>query len=207
MRLFFAFWPDDATRQAIAGRLPELLGDYPCKPQRPDQWHLTVEFLGEVPQERWPALHEAAAAAVSSAVSGLREPATASAVSGFREPDTREPDTVRKGTVRLDRLEHWLKPQVLCLVATQVPAGVTALAGSLKSALQERGFTPESRPFKAHLTLARKARQHLPSRPVQAIEWPVRELVLVQSITDPSGSRYEPLACWNAGHDGPPRID
>jgi 2'-5' RNA ligase len=194
MRLFFAFWPDEATRQAIATRLPDWLGDYPCRPQRPDQWHLTVEFLGEVPEDRWPALHEAAAAAVSATVSGSTE------------PDTSEPDTVGDN-LRMDRLEHWAKPQVLCLVATKVPAEVTGLVQALKAALRERGFTPESRPFKAHLTLARKARQPIPSRPVEPIAWPTSELVLVQSITDPSGSRYEPLARWNAGHGEPPRID
>lgn len=170
-RLFFALWPDDDLREGLARRIPDLIRDCPCKPQRPDQWHLTLEFLGSVEAARQPALH-AAAAQVQERGGAAEE-------------------------VLLDRLEHWPRPQVLCLVASVVPPGLAELVSGLRTALAERGFEPERREFRPHLSLARKARQPARSRPVEPLHWPVRDLVLARSVSDASGSRYEPLARWN----------
>mgnify|MGYP000942304460 CR=1 FL=1 len=41
------------------------------------------------------------------------------------------------------------------------------------------------------------ARQRVPARAVDPFDWPLRTLSLVRSITDPAGSRYEPLTRWN----------
>jgi len=168
-RLFFALWPDQELRERLAQRLPAVLAGYPCRPQRPDQWHLTLEFLGEVEAERQRALREAASLVASP---------------------------VRIEIV-FDRLEHWARSQVLCMVATEVPAAVLAMVDSLRMALAAQGFSPEQRAWRPHLTLARKARRPIPSRPVEPLCWSASEFVLVRSITDPAGSRYEPLGRWN----------
>ena len=170
-RLFFALWPDDELRQDLAGCAQGLLGDYPCRVQRPDQWHITLEFIGNVADERLPSLHAAALDARWS----LAEPVA----------------------LRLDRLEHWPRPEVLCVTATRTPPELSALVESLRAALASHGFEPERRPFRPHLTLARKARQPLAARPVAPLRWPVGDLVLVRSASDAAGSRYEPLARWN----------
>jgi 2'-5' RNA ligase len=170
-RLFFAFWPDDALRGEIAARAAEWLRDYPCKPQRPEQWHLTVAFLGEVEAARQPALH----AAGKSFEGAWREPAT----------------------IVLDRLEHWHKPQVLCVAASGVPDAVRSLVQGLGTVLEQQAFHTERREYRPHLTLARKAGQPVAMRPVQPLRWPVSKLWLVRSIGDPAGSRYEPCASWN----------
>ena len=170
-RLFFAFWPDDALRTVLDRRFGEWLGDYPCRPQRPDQWHLTLEFLGEVGRKRQDRLHDAAASLQGSLDEEL--------------------------VVVLDRLEHWARPEVLCLVSSDVPAAVTRLSEALREALRRRGFAPERRAFRPHLTLARKARRVVPAREVEPVRWPVRSLHLVKSISDATGSRYEPAARWN----------
>lgn len=170
-RLFLAFWPGEDLRRELATRVPAWLSDYPGRPQRPDQWHLTVEFLGTVGADRQPAVH-----------------AAARALEGF---------LARPEVIRLDRLEHWARPEVLCVVASHVPQGIQDLVQALRSQLAARGFEPERRDFRAHLTLARKARQRVPARAVDPFDWPVRTLSLVRSITDPAGSRYEPLTRWN----------
>jgi 2'-5' RNA ligase len=170
-RLFFALLPDDALRQELAGRVQELLGDYPCRAQRPDQWHVTLEFIGNVADER---LHSLRAAARDA----RWNPAASE-------------------DLAFDRLEHWPRPEVLCLTASQVPAGLSALVVSLRAALAAHGFAPEHRPFRPHLTLARKARQPPAARPVVPLRWPVGDLALVRSTSDAAGSRYEPLARWN----------
>ena len=51
-RLFYALWPDAATRAALAAWQASLGG----KPTRPDKLHLTLAFLGQRPAAELPAL-------------------------------------------------------------------------------------------------------------------------------------------------------
>jgi len=162
-RLFFAFWPDDALCRDLTGRVAEWTRESSYKAQRPDQWHLTVEFIGSVPSERQPLLHEC-----GRALEGLLD---------------------AEQVVVLDRLEHWKKPQVLCLASSEVPPRLQEMSGRLRAELARRGFEPE--------------RQPIPSQPVPPIFWPVRALSLVRSITDAAGSRYEPFASWSLLHTSP----
>ncbi len=171
-RLFFALWPDTPTLEALLASLPRLVPQGLGRSQRRDQLHLTLEFLGSVPESRVPA-----ALATGAAVAG-RTPAF---------------------EIVLDRVEHWKRPQVLCLTATASPAALTELVLSLRSQLLARGFEPEKRPYAAHLTLARKVRRPPSLEAVEPLGWPAREFSLVESSTDPSGSRYERLATWPLG--------
>jgi RNA 2',3'-cyclic 3'-phosphodiesterase len=173
-RLFFALWPDDATRAELARRLPDWADGIDGRLQRPDQWHVTLEFIGEVPPERHDDLLGAARCV-----------------------------PVRSLEIGFDVLEHWRKPQVACLAATHTPDAIAELVARLRGALARVGFSPEGRPFRAHVTLARKVRS-LRARAVEpALHWPVSGFALVRSVTDPAGSRYEPIHWWNgAGRDG-----
>ena len=67
------------------------------------------------------------------------------------------------------------------------------LAADLRSRLQEEGFEPEKRPFAVHVTLLRKARDPGELPPLPAVEWPVKEFVLVRSTLSAGGSSYEVL--------------
>ena len=51
-RLFYALWPDAATRAALAAWQAGLGGN----PTRPDKLHLTLAFLGQRPASELPAL-------------------------------------------------------------------------------------------------------------------------------------------------------
>lgn len=166
-RLFFAAWPSDTLRAAIAPRIRALQPDGVGRPQRPDQWHVTLEFLGPVPASRVGAVREAAA-------------------------------QVRAGPCEIlfDSVEYWRRPEVLCLLARVLPSPLEGLVRQLRSALAARGFEPESRPFRAHLTLARKVTHPAASVPFEPLPWPVTDFALVESITDRSGSVYTPLATW-----------
>jgi 2'-5' RNA ligase len=169
-RLFFALWPSDALRSSLAPRIQAL---QPCgvgRPQRPDQWHLTLEFLGPVPAPRM-ADARAAAEAVRAAAC----------------------------EIRLDAVEFWRRPEVLCLVARETPPAVVELVRQLRAALADRGFEPESRPFRAHLTLARKVQHPVTVEPFEPLLWPVDAFALVESITDRAGSVYTPLVHWPIG--------
>jgi 2'-5' RNA ligase len=172
-RLFFALWPDAVVLAravvAVAALVPRGAG----RPQRADQLHLTLEFLGSVPESRLQAVREAGALAAASG---------------------------RPGTIMLDRLEHWRRPQVLCLTASVVPESIVVLVQSLRDELEARGFHPERREFRPHLTLARKITRGLSAVAFEQLAWPVNEITLVESTTDPSGSRYSRLETWPLGH-------
>jgi RNA 2',3'-cyclic 3'-phosphodiesterase len=172
-RLFFALWPDAALRLALGTRVAGIAAAAAGKPQRPDQWHVTLEFMGQVPRERQPALRAAAGRVHRSS-----------------------------STISFDRVEHWRKPLVVCLVASRVPAGLAELVNQLRVALTEEGFTTESRPFRPHVTLARKVHAATDSYLEPPFAWRCRGFALVRSVTDPAGSRYEPLDWWNHGVEG-----
>jgi len=167
-RLFFAVWPSESLRAGLAPRISALQPAGVGRPQRPDQWHVTLEFLGPVPASRVAAAREAAAQVRAA-----------------------------RCEILFDAVEYWRRPEVLCLVARALPPALDDLVRQLRAALATRGFEPESRPFRAHLTLARKVSH--PVTPVQfePLRWPAADFSLVESVTDRSGSVYTPLSAWN----------
>lgn len=167
-RLFFALWPGDRLRSLLAPRIHALQPDGVGRPQRPDQWHVTLEFLGSVPGSRVAAAREAAAQVRA-------EPCE----------------------VVFDAVEFWRRPEVLTLVARELPPALDNLVAQLRAALAAQGFEPESRPFRAHLTLARKVTHPVAPVTFEPLHWPVAGFALVESITDRAGSVYTPLASWN----------
>lgn len=169
-RLFFALWPSRRLREQLQASLPQLTAGIDARPQRPDQWHVTLEFLGSVARERQPLLDAAAAAACRD---------------------------LAPFTVRFDRLEHWRRPGILCLAATIVPPRLRQLVEALREALVARGFAVEAREFRPHVTLARKLARWPGAELAVPVDWPAEDIVLVRTTTDPAGSRYEPLARWN----------
>jgi len=168
-RLFFALWPNDGLRRELMQRLPPLVQGIGGKAQRPDQWHVTLEFLGSVTSERQPAVWAAADRVVMDPIE-----------------------------VVFDAIEHWRKPQVVCLAASSTPAPLAAFVRALRAALVAQGFVPDAREYRPHVTLARKVRHARPARLEPALAWAAERFALVRSVTDSAGSRYEPLCWWNA---------
>lgn len=166
-RLFFAAWPSDELRAALATHIRALQPPGAGRPQRPDQWHVTLEFLGPVSGLQLERVREAAA-------------------------------QVRAAPCEIvfDAVEYWRRPEVLCLIARSLPPPLESLVSQLREALAARGFEPESRPFRAHLTLARKVVHPVAPVRFEPLHWPVEGFALVESVTDRSGSVYTPLAAW-----------
>jgi 2'-5' RNA ligase len=167
-RLFFALWPDGVLREAIANRVSEWTAGLEGRLQRPDQWHVTLEFLGTVATERRAALQDAA---------------------------TRVHQ--RPCVIEFDRCEHWRKPQVACLVASQVPPELTELVANMRAELARAAFAPETRPFHPHVTLARNVRTARTAPVAPPLRWSATGFALVRSSSGPAGSRYEPVDWWN----------
>ena len=169
-RLFFALWPDEALRAAAASRVAALVPRGSGRPQRPDQLHVTLVFLG--------AVDEAQLTEVEKVGEGV---------------------TSTPFVVVFDRLEHWRKPRVLCLGASAVPPALVALVEGLRDALATRHLPTETRPFRPHLTLARKLARLETTPDLEPLLWQAESITLVESVSDAEGSRYEPLASWPLG--------
>jgi 2'-5' RNA ligase len=162
VRLFVAVVPPDDVLDAVAAldRPPHAGVRWTTR----DQWHVTLRFLGDVPD---PA---PVAAALDSAP---LPPATGPAPTA----------TVGPEVTTLGR-------QVLCLPV----AGLDDLAATVIAATAGHGRPPEDRPFRAHLTLARARRaslRPLAGAPLAA-RFPVAAIRLVRShLGGRAGPRYE----------------
>jgi 2'-5' RNA ligase len=66
-----------------------------------------------------------------------------------------------------------------------------ALVESLHLELYRAEFILESRPYAAHVTLARSAPPPRELPPLPKVEWPVQEFTLARSVVSAKGSVYE----------------
>jgi 2'-5' RNA ligase len=172
-RLFFALWPDAGLRARAAAVLQRLTAADTGRPQRPDQLHVTLAFLGAVAADRVPL---ALAAGAGLQVGSLE--------------------------LEFDRVEYWPGPRLLCLTASAPPPRLLDLVADLQRALRARGFELEPRAFRAHLTALRDARPRTDGPLAPPLHWPAAGFALVESIVDRQGARYRPLARWPAPGPG-----
>ena len=166
-RLFFALWPPASVRDRLA-HLSRSLPLGKAKPVPAENLHITLAFLGSA--------DEGQRACLESLAEGIQVPPFCLA---------------------LDQLGHFPRPQVLWVGCSQEPEPVFELVGELKRRLPECGFEPETRPYRTHLTLARKVRRpRLEEKHVDPIVWPVEDFCLVASETLPQGAQYAVLRRW-----------
>ena len=166
-RLFFASWPDDATRATLlAAARPEFAQAGRAVPA--GNLHLTLAFLGNVPAAGLVPLLRVGAA--------LAWPAT---------------------DVWLDRLDCWPRARLLVAAASTPPPAVLELEAELRGRLAATGFRLAAQPFRPHVTLARDVPARSAATLAPPVAWPLVELALVASQAAPGGSRYRPLARWS----------
>ncbi len=179
-RLFVAVPLDDGARTAVEAivrgvRATEPEGQRGVRWVRLDGLHLTLRFLGPTPEERVPELAEAIRVAatdgrpISLAISG----AGAFPSSG--------------------------RPRALWLGIVDGMDELARLAGRLDDALAGVGWDRETRPFRAHLTLARADGVRSGPAAVAALTDAARDvridavadrLVLFESVTGGGPARY-----------------
>ena len=126
-RIFFALWPDAATRRAIVRAARAAVRHCGGKPTTHANLHVTLAFLGPVGAETL--------AAVEALVLPPASPFT----------------------LVLDRLGLWERAQILWLAPSDPPPALVALERGLWDRLVALGFTRDPRPYHPHVTLARKA--------------------------------------------------
>ncbi len=175
MRSFVAVPLPEAVRVATAALAVDLAGrpgGEGVRWVRSDGYHVTLRFLGNVPVDQLPELAEAVGVAAASI-----KPFSLSVGPPHPFPPGQRPKIVALS----------LEPQqALIEIADRVEQAVVGL-----------GFAPETKRFRAHVTLGRIRNRRFPSldglsSPLNA-EWPVKEIVLYRSDLEREGARYTPL--------------
>jgi 2'-5' RNA ligase len=176
LRLFFALWPDPATRAAIAALARDVGKEVGGRAVSADNVHLTLAFLGEQQADILPRLCASAAAVELSA---------------FR--------------LTLDEVGSWRNTGIAWLGASETPDALASLHSGITRALTTLGIALDARPFAPHLTLARRITAAVRRRLPQPVVWEVGSFALVSSELDRSGARYRALETWPGGEPGSDR--
>lgn len=166
MRVFFALWPSDAERIALAAwQLPlhKLCGG---RIIRADTLHNTLVFLGNIEMHRLEALQLATQEVAGKA---------------FK--------------LQLNEACFWKHNHIVFASPIRVPKQLERLVHGLERSLLERDFGFDKRPYKPHVTLLRNAKWgHEPLPGMKRVVWDVKDFVLVQSAPDEKGANYRVLA-------------
>ena len=153
-RIFLALWPDDGVRGRLAAHADQWLWPAGCVRYAPEDWHVTLHFMGDVATEKVPAIATAAALA-------------------FQPLDL-------AFNLVLDQPRLWPRGlAVLC--ASELPAALKTLHEALGQALCALDLVLDERPYVPHVTLARHATAAIPPPASEPVLWPLRGFALVVS--------------------------
>lgn len=156
-RLFFALWPDDATRAAIASAAARMRSRLPGGRWIPAaRYHLTVHFLGT-----YRTLPHSLVDCACSAAASARAP-------GF--------------SLALDRVGSFRARSQLWWLGCHNHDPLLPLRAALTRSLQTHDLPVAPAAFIPHVTLVRGARRPPPVEAgVVAIVWPVSSFALIHS--------------------------
>lgn len=189
LRLFVALEPPEPVRRRLAAAqaaLRGLAGRHAdgVRWVDPARMHLTLQFLGAVPEERVAAVREAVASAAAACRPLRLEVRGAGAF-----------PSARRARVVFGALGGDVD-------------GLGALAGALSHALGPVGFPGESRPFTPHLTYGRARDGRgatglggaiAGAASAEGVPWHAEEVVLFRSHLGPGEVRHEPLGRFPLG--------
>lgn len=175
MRLFTAIDPPDSIREQL--RSIQAGSDLPARWTSPDQFHVTVRFIGDAGEEQ--------TRRYQSALDSL----------------TLSP--VECQPYGLDVLPSRRSPRVLTLGLERTDTHM-ALYNSVSQTLEEQGLDPEERSYKPHVTIARlndvppeAVHEFLRSHQDAAFpRFEVDRLVLYESTLTPDGAIHEPVSTY-----------
>lgn len=166
-RVFFALWPDDATRAGLglaARRMHRVLHG---RRTRDASLHLTLAFVGEADIED---------------LARLRAVPQSIAAGAF--------------TLMLDQWDCWPRNRIGWAGPSDTPLQLRRLVANLSEWLRDIGFDLDKKRFVPHVTLVRDAQFAAMPRALQPVHWRVDEFVLARSVLLPRGSQYELVGRW-----------
>ena len=170
-RLFFALEPDDRVRDQVHAIQRRFDGD--GRAVKPEQFHVTLAFLGMQPSMVIPEL-----CGIASTLSF--EPCS----------------------VRLDQLGSFRRSGVLWLGASFVPGVLQDFQQSLIEAIEQTGIDRDRKEWKFHLTLYRRLRNPPRIMDTVAVDWPLDGFSLIESVSVNNGVEYHRQGHWKSGSSG-----
>lgn len=166
VRVFFALWPGETERAALATWQKPLHQRCGGRPMRPETLHATLVFLGEVEEHRLEALQLAAQEVEGSAFQ-----------------------------LAFDVARYWGHNHILYATASRVPTQLLRLVEMLEQSLTRHRFRFEKRAYQLHLTLLRQAKcAEVPLPAMPCVIWKATDFALVRSVPDEKGANYQVLA-------------
>ena len=170
-RLFFALWPSPRARADLARLAQDVARVSGGNAVEGAKIHLTLAFLGEVDAARMSLAHAAAAALDAAPF-----------------------------VMAIDRVGSFRRSRVAWASVSAVPEALIALQSGLERRLRASGFELEERPFRPHITLARKTRERVPAASIEPIAYPCDAVALV--VSELRSGQYRTLESWPLGPDG-----
>jgi RNA 2',3'-cyclic 3'-phosphodiesterase len=166
-RLFFAAWPAPEVQRAMHELARHYQSECGGRAIPERNLHLTLAFLGNI--------ERAGLAGLKACAAGI---------------------SVTACDLAIDRVGYWRHNRIVWAGVDRCPAALPALAAALASGLRTLGYELDSRAYVPHVTLLRDARRTPGDPAVPAIEWPVRDFALVESVPRGQGRVYEVLRRW-----------
>ena len=166
-RVFFALWPDDAERVALAAWQPALRKLCGGRIMHADTLHNTLVFLGDIELQRLEALQLAAQEVDGEAFE-----------------------------LSFDTARYWGHNHIVYAAPNSLPPQLVQLVHDLEQRLVKHHFGFDKRFYKPHVTLLRHA-QYSDDKPLpdmNRVVWYAKDLALVQSMPDKAGANYRVLA-------------
>lgn len=167
-RLFFGLEPDHETRQHCAA-IMQAISSQGTQIVSVANLHVTLLFLGLVDVDKEISLVEAA---------------------------TTIP--ILKQAITFDQLDYWQTPGILCLTAGNVHAELLSLVDQLTAMAKKLAIKVDERPYQAHVTLARKAKQPV-ALAFEPVIWQAESFCLFESCSSENGVEYRILRRWKMG--------
>ena len=167
-RLFLALWPPEVVQATLGERARQAVGRRRGRILPAANLHITLAFLGD-----------------TAPADGACYELMADTLVGLPAFD-----------LTLDRLVGHRRRGMLWAAPTEMPSELAELARLTGEVLRPCGRVPESRPFRAHVTLARKVTDLEAEAAMAPVTWPVTQLALVASHRTPKGAEYRTLRRW-----------
>lgn len=166
IKVFFAIWPTDSERTGLAEWQDILKRKCGGRAMRIETLHATLAFIGIVGQDKLESLQLAA-----------------------QEVKAEEFDLC------FDAARYWEHNHIVYAAPSHIPQQLQHLAEALEQNLMRYGFQLEQRKYKPHVTLLRDANgSDKPLPDMLPVTCAVKDFLLVQSLYDERGSRYDVLA-------------
>lgn len=166
-RLFFALWPSPPVRAAITDRVAMVTAGERGRTVPSANLHLTLAFLGVLAADR--------RACIEARMSA---------------------ESLPEFSLVFDRVDYWRRSGIVSFTPSQDAPGLSLLVAALRRGSAACGLVQEVRPYRAHLTVMRKAHRSPRERRIEPMEWVVTEFCLVESRLGGESARYSVARRW-----------